>query len=631
LFKAIIYDFNNLTRTDIDMVKKSCLLFFTLVFATFVYSQQIKIDKIEPPNWWTGMNWNTVQLMVYGENLTDIQASFDNKKLEIVKIHKVESEKPGTYSFIDVKIPDDLKPGDYKLTLKNGKSSAAVHYSIFKSRDSREAKGFSPEDVIYLIMPDRFANGDTTNDIIVEGYGKNLDRNDGQARHGGDIQGMIDHLDYIKEAGFTALWINPVVENNTEVSYHGYGATDFYKVDPRLGTNELYKKFVDEAHKRGLKVILDHVANHIHINHPWMKNLPLKEWINGSKEKFEITNHDKAAIVDIHGSKSTLENSTRGWFTDYMPDLKVDNPYMGTYVIQNTIWWMEYAGIDGIREDTYPYADPKFMSEWGKAILDEYPNTNIVGEVWKGDPVILSAYQEKSILTPGFDSHLPSVTDFGLADAFKRYLSGTHSISHIYDILAMDLTYHNPDNLVTFIDNHDVERGLFAAKEDVKKLKLAYQVLLTTRGIPQILYASEVAAVGGPDHGSLRTDFPGGFPGDTRSAFKAEERTAGEKDMYDFFKQMLTIRKENKALSNGKLVHFPVQDNVYIYFRILDNEKIMVVVNDNSNDKKVDLTPVISLLDGTSSLKELKSGAEVKISGNSITVPGKDAGIYKVN
>jgi glycosidase len=613
------------------MLKRTSFLLFFAIFTIILHPQQVKVDKIEPPNWWAGMKWNTVQLMVYGENLDNIKANFDNKKIKVLKIHKVASDKPGTYAFIDIRIPSDLKPGDYKLKLKNGNSDTEVNYPIYKAKNETEGfKGFNPEDIIYLVMPDRFADGDTTNNIV-KGFRNDYDRKNGNKRHGGDLQGIINHLDYIKDAGFTTIWINPVVENNTNLSYHGYGTTDFYRVDPRLGSNELYKKLVEEAHKRGLKVILDHVANHIDINHPWMKNLPMKDWINGSTSNFEITNHDKIAIVDIHGSKSTLENSTRGWFTDYMPDLKLDNPYMGTYTIQNTLWWMEYAGIDGIREDTYPYADPKFMAEWGKAVLAEYPKTNIVGEVWKGDPLILSTYQEKSVLTPGFDSHLPSVTDFGLSDVLKAYLSGREGLGRIYEIIGMDMVYHNPYNLVTFIDNHDVERGLFTAKEDVAKLKIAYQILLTTRGIPQVLYASEIAAVGGREHGELRTDFPGGFPDDTRNAFTKEGRTAKENDFYNFLTGIIKIRKENKALSDGKLIHFPVQDNVYIYFRVLDNEKVMVVVNDNDKDKTVDLSPVKSMLEKVSSLKDLKSGEEIRIINNSITVKRKDTGIYKVN
>ncbi len=609
------------------MIKKALLIFAILFFSTNLYSQQIKINKIEPPNWWIEMNWNKVQLMVYGENLKDIKASFNDDKIEIIKVHKIENP---SYVFIDIEIPAEIKPGDYKLKLQNNDSKVEFSYSFLQRETDKENHfGFNADDIIYLVMPDRFANGDTTNDIV-GGYGKDLDRSKGNARHGGDLQGIIDHLDYIKDLGFTALWINPVIENNTQVSYHGYGATDFYKVDPRLGSNELYKELVTEAHKRDMKIILDHVANHIHINHPWMKNLPVKDWINGSTENFHITNHDKSAIVDIHGDKSTLENNITGWFTDYMPDLNQENSFMANYIIQNTIWWMEFAGIDAIREDTYPYADPGFMSEWAKAILNEYPNTNIVGEVWKGDPVYLASYQEKSIYTPNFNSNLPSVTDFGLGDALKAYLRGSQSLQHIYEIIGMDFVYHDPYNLVTFVDNHDVERAMLTAKENISKVKIALQILLTTRGIPQIYYGTELGIVGGQDDGSKRTDFPGGFPFDKRSAFTPEGRSERENELYNLIKDMIQIRKENKALSQGKLIHFPVKDRVYIYFRILDDEKIMIVVNDNENENEVDLKSVLHLLKDVKSLKELKSGNEIKFNGSTVSVNSKDVDIYKI-
>jgi glycosidase len=580
------------------------------------------------------MKWNKIQLMIYGENLKDIKASFNDAKIKILKVHQTENP---SYAFIDIEIPSDLKPGEYKLKLEKNGSKIEFSYPILqRNNNDKIHQGLNADDVIYLIMPDRFANGDTSNDVV-DGYGNDLDRSKGIARHGGDLQGIIDHLDYIKDLGFTAIWINPVIENNTGMSYHGYAATDFYKTDPRLGNNELYKKLVEEAHKRGVKIILDHVANHIHVNHPWMKNLPFKDlpneqagWINGSPENFERTNHDKVAIVDVHGDESTLKNSTNGWFTDYMPDLNQKNQFMANYIIQNTIWWMEYAGIDGIREDTYPYADPEFMSEWAEAIIKEYPATNIFGEVWKGDPVFLSTYQEKSVLTYPFDSNLPSVTDFALSDVLRAYLKGSGNLLKIYEIIGMDLLYHDPYKLVTFIDNHDIERAMFTANEDVSKVKIALQILLTTRGIPQILYATEIGAVGGADHGSLRMDFPGGFPGDTLNAFTPEGRTEKENDIFNFLQKILQIREENKPLSNGKLIHFPPKEDIYIYFRILNNEKIMIVVNDNKEEKQVDLKPVLHLLKEVVSLKELKSGNEFRFNGSSVTVKSQDVNIYKL-
>ena len=388
-------------------------IYYLLILTTFLpistISQDFSVSKIEPPNWWSGMNLRTIQLMVYGNDLNEV--TVNSEELIVKNVHYVESE---TYLFVDIEIDNNIKPGDYTLTFSRNSESIKINYPILP-RDNKKNihQGFSNEDVIYLLMPDRFANGDISNDSI-PGYYDKYQNIFVQSRHGGDIQGVIDHLDYLKEFGITTIWLTPLVENNTFRSYHGYGATDFYNVDPRLGTNNLYKHFVDEAHKRDLKVILDHVSNHISIDHPWMNDLPTSDWINGSVDDHLNANHNKMVYTDIYADSSTIRDVHEGWFINYMPDLNQSNPYLANYIIQNTIWWIEFAGVDGIREDTYPYCDQEFMSKWAKALLDEYPKLNIFGEVWTGEPAFLAGYIGDSYLPKEYNSYLSSITDFAI-------------------------------------------------------------------------------------------------------------------------------------------------------------------------------------------------------------------------
>ena len=402
-----------------------------------------------------------------------------------------------------------------------------------------EHQGFSNEDVIYLIFADRFCDGNPANNTI----GDSLDQftsADLDGRKGGDIEGIISKLDYLKELGVTAVWITPMLENNMWMSYHGYAATDLYKIDPRFGSNELYKKLIDEAHKRGLKIILDHVSNHIGINHYWVNNLPLPDWFNGSPENFIPASHDKMAFLDVHGDSTIVKMNQQGWFTNYMPDLNQRNPFLKKYLIQNTLWWIEYAGIDGIREDTYPYNNQKYLSEWAEAILSEYPNFNIVGEIWQGVPSVVSGYQSKSpVRKLDFDSNLPAVTDFTLSDAIRDYLSGAKSIYKVYETIAQDNVYSDPDNLLVFFDNHDVDRVMLVADDNVEKIKIALNLVLFSRGIPSIFYGTEIGIKGGTKHGELRQPFPGGFAGSDRNAFIESGRTEFENDIYNYLSELL--------------------------------------------------------------------------------------------
>ncbi len=591
-------------------------------------SQSLRIDKVEPPNWWVGMKWSRIQLMVYGAGLSDFKAQFETNNLKIEKVHQIENN---SYSFIDVLIPADIKPGTYKLKIYNNEIETSVDFPILSRQQSKNVhQGFNSSDIIYLITPDRFANGDPGNDLVAgmrESYGSD----DILGRHGGDIKGIIGKLDYLSELGVTALWINPLVENDMYISYHGYAATDFYKIDPRFGTNELYKELVTKAHQVGLKIIMDHVSNHIGISHPWIANLPVKDWLNGTLDNHENNYHEKKSLNDIHSDLLSRNNVQNGWFVDEMPDLNQKNPFMANYIIQNTLWWIEFAGIDGIREDTYPYADLHFLANWAEVIFKEYPNFNIVGEIWIHDPAFLSTYQTGNNLTKNIDSYLPSVTDFGLFEAFGRVFNRNQSIGEIYSFLSRDFLYPDPYNLVIFLDNHDVMRTIDLVDGDIKRFKMALQILLTTRGIPQIYYGTEIGLKGGEDHGEIRRNFPGGFPGDERTAFESEGRSEEENEIWQFMKNLIEMRKAHRPFSKGKLLHFPAFNEFYIYFRIYENERIMIVVNNKEEDRKIDLKRIEKYFSTDDILENLKTGISHNFSiDKKLQIPGYDLGIYKI-
>ncbi len=602
------------------IIKKTILIL--ILFVSSLISQNLRVDKIEPPNWWEGMKHNKIQLMVYGEGLDEL--NIKSEKLKITKIHKIESSN---YLFIDVDL-SEVKAGDYEIKFSNGSSNTSINFPIYERELSPNIhQGFNNEDVIYLIMPDRFANGDESNDFV-DGYVDTFQNQYAQARHGGDIAGVTSKLDYLKDLGISTIWLTPIIENNTFRSYHGYSATNFYKVDPRLGNIKTYKTLVNTAHNKGLKIIMDHVSNHIAIDHPWINNMPTPDWINGTVKNHLQANHHKMVFTDPYSDSTTIKHVQEGWFVDYMPDLNHKNKYLANYIIQNTLWWIETTGIDGIREDTYPYCDQKFMSHWAQIVLDEYPTLNIVGEVWTGTPAFLSAYQGGNKFRK-VDSYLPSITDFGMRDILVGYLTGKKSLSDFYTLLASDYLYANASKLVTFIDNHDVGRAMFYANSDIQKFKIAFHLLLTTRGIPQIFYGTEIGMKENEDHGTLRKNFPGGFEGDSRNAFTESGRSEYEKSIFDFFKKMLRLRREYPALSKGKLIHFPPKNNIYVYFKVLRNEKIINIINANDEDVKVDISEYANITKGRTVYTNLFNSKKINLIANSqIAISGKAAVMF---
>ncbi len=566
---------------------KVYLILFSFLFANNIFSQNFYISKIEPPNWWAGMKLNKIELMIYGENLSEVTVESDDDDIEVLN---TTYSLTGKYMFVKIGINPDIKKGNYKLIFSKNDIETERLYPIWnRSEKPNEHKGFNQHDVIYLITPDRFANGDSSNDCSIGGMPNQLNRSDRLARHGGDIKGIIDHLDYLSNLGVTALWINPLTENNTAISYHGYASTNFYRIDPRFGTNDDYKNLVIEAHKRGIKIILDHVSNHIGISHPWMETLPFPDWIHGTKQNHLKAFHEKMSYFDIHSANEVTEHLEKGWFVDEMPDLNQSNQHLAEYLIQNTIWWIEFAGIDGVREDTYSYVNPFFESNFAATIINEYPKMNIVGEVWSGEPSFLAAYQSRSKIRD-FNTFLPSVTDFALRDAFADFLQDKSDLSKFYNVFAKDYLYPNPEQLVTFIDNHDVERPMLLANNNLAKVKLAYVILFTTRGIPEILYGDEIGLKGGYDDGDLRQDFPGGWSSDKQNAFNYNNLYPKEKEIFNHITKLISLRKRHPALASGEMIHYPVNNNVYYYIKRLGQKQYLIILNGNNKSIKPDLS-----------------------------------------
>jgi len=612
------------------MKGRAFLLTAALLAAAPAFSpaQPMSVSRVEPPNWWTGMQMNQIQLMITGENLSGITARSRSPQVRVTRVYRTPNP---SYAFVDIEIARDALAGYHRITLYNGRDSLPLSYPVLRrTPDGGRYKGFDPSDVIYLIMPDRFANGDTTNDSAA-GMTEEKNRANPSGRHGGDLKGVADHLDYLTDLGITALWLNPVLENNAPAfSYHGYAATDLYRVDPRLGSNEEYENLVRLAHQKGLKVIMDHVSNHIGIKHPWVRNLPSADWLNGSVANHQRELHWKMELQDIHGDSAIRANVTQGWFADIMPDLNQRNSFVSRYLIENTLWWIECTGIDGIREDTYSYADPRFLADWAAAITAEYPSFTIVGEVWIGDPVFLAAYQKESRLPQSMETGLYSVTDFALHDALLQMFGPHGSVRPVFECLSKDFLYPDPGSLLTFVDNHDLRRIAYATHGDARRTLMALKMLLTLRGIPEILYGTELGMPGGTDDGTIRADFPGGFPGDTRNAFTQKGRTPKEREIYTTLRQLLHIRKERRSLSFGSMIHFPPANEVYIYLRILQNEKTLVIVNNRSSAQTVGLAQVRGYFGDAKALKNLLTGTSTEASVGEIEVGGNDVVILGV-
>lgn len=592
-----------------------------------------ELKHVEPAFWWIGMKNPNLQIMVHGDNIGKTNPSIDYQG---VTIDSVIKPKNSNYLFLYLTISPNTETGSFPIHfLLKDKKVASYEYELKVRRNgSAERKGFNTSDVIYLIMPDRFANGNPSNDSMEEMHEK-ADRTKQGGRHGGDIQGVIDHLDYLNETGFTAIWSTPMLEDNMETySYHTYAITNYYKIDPRYGTNDDYKNLSNEMHKRGMKLIMDMVTNHCGSNHWWMKDLPYEDWIHQFPE-FTRSNYRISTTYDPYVSKIDSKLNFEGWFDYTMPDLNQDNPHLLTYLKQNAIWWVEFADLDGIRVDTYPYNNLWPTANWTKAIRQEYPNLNIVGECWLHSSQEIAYWQTGNNNHDGYDSHIPSVMDFSMHDAFTYAFtepSGwSTGISRFYEHLTRDWVFPNANNLVIFTENHDTQRFNTLLKNDIKNFKLAYTLLFTLRGIPQFYYGSEVLMNGDKSKGDgdIRRDFPGGWPDDERNAFTDEGRTKEESEAYEFIKKILNWRKNNTVIHKGKTMHFIPKNDCYVYFRYTDEKTVMIIINNNEKQMELDCTRFNEIL------SQFKTGYDIiseKTINNleTISIPEKSSMIIEL-
>ena len=593
----------------------------------------VTVDRIEPANWFAGMKNPTLQLMVYGKDISAADVTTDYPGVTIDNIVRPESSN---YLLVYLNLKG-VQPGEMTLTFKNGKRTKKVKYPIYeRTMRGEDHKGFTNADVLYMLMPDRFASGSDANDQIKGMMTYQNDRSQPSLRHGGDLEGIRQHLDYFNQLGVTALWFTPVLENNSPdqngfSTYHGYATTDYYKVDPRFGTNDEYRQLVTEAHQHGLKVVMDMIFNHCGFDHPWVKDMPSKDWFNlpGWLEQskgtsnptgtdFLQTSYKLTPVVDPYASQVDLRETVEGWFVPTMPDLNQKNPHVMTYLIQNSIWWIETVGIDGIRMDTYPYADAEGMARWMRILDEEYPNFNTVGETWVTEPAYTATWQKDSKLARN-NSYLKTVMDFSFYDKINQAKNEEtdawwNGLNRIYNSLVYDYLYPNPSSVMAFIENHDTDRFLGNGK-DTLALKQALALLLTINRTPQLYYGTEVLMNGTKEvtDGNVRKDFPGGFPGDKKNAFTRGGRTQAENAMFDWCSRLLHWRQGNEVITKGKQTQFIPWKGVYVIARQYGGKKVMTILNGTSQPAKLEVSRYAEIIGESQVAKDVTTGRNVRI------------------
>ena len=595
-------------------------------------SSQI-ITRTEPPNWWIGMKDSTVQIMYYGAGIGEYTPAIKSNNATLLGFHCPGNKN---YLFVDISIHPNATQGFIAIDFKLARGGfIATSYPIQKrAANSPVRKGFTSQDVIYLITPDRFANGDMQNDK--SGMREGINRADKNGRHGGDIKGVYDHLNYIANLGATALWLNPVLENNMDAwSYHGYAITDFYSVDPRMGTNEDFKELTSAAQARGIKMIMDMVHNHCGLHHWWMQDLPSDDWINYKDQPYQETNHRKTLHPDPYAAPGDLAILEDGWFVPSMPDLNVKNEFLANYLINNSLWWIEYAGLAGIRMDTYLYPESNFMSRWTKRVMDEYPNLNITGEVWFDQPDIVSYWQRGKQNADGYVSNLRSLFDFPIQSGLMKALNSDEDWDNgwidLYETLAKDFQYPDPNNLVTFVDNHDMSRAYAQLNHDITHLKTALAFIMTMRGIPQLYYGTEIL-MDSPktrDDGMVRSDFPGGWMGDTVNAFSGTGLSTEQQDMRSFVGKLLNWRKTSTVVHFGKTQHYVPEHGVYVLFRYSATDKLMVILNKNKEPYTLNLGRFSDMLASVEEAKNILTDEVIPL-GETIALPGPGPYIFEL-
>lgn len=575
------------------------------------------VTNVEPPYWWVGMANDTLQVMLTGPDIAQASAEVDYSG---VKLDRQVSLDSPNYKLLYFTIAPDTKPGKMPIRLNLDGRKHTLDYEL-KARDMKgeDYEGFSAADVLYLLMPDRFAQGDVVAATDLE-YNDAPDRTQPSTRHGGNLKGIADRLDYLDSLGITAIWSCPVLENDMPGgSYHGYATTDYYRIDPRFGTNADWQELIAQAHKRGIKVVMDMIFNHSGSNHPWMKDMPSKDWYN-HPEGNELTNFRLSTIHDPYVSDYDLDHTVNGWFVSAMPDLNQKNPHLMKYLIQNSIWWIESSKINGIRMDTYPYADMQGMAQWAADVLKEYPNFNIVGECWYGNEAGPAFWQSGSKINP-VETNLPTVMDFKYnIDREKMFFEETdpwNGLNHVYDHLALDYLYPDPQHILTFLDNHDTDRFLPEMPDSLGVWKQALAFLLTSRGIPQLYYGTELLMNGTKkiSDGYIRLDMPGGFPGDKVDAFTREGRTDMQNEAWDYLSRLLQWRRgeANDVIAKGTLKHFMPQNGIYAYERRLGDKQVVVLLNGQSEPNTVTMERTVEILPYGTTMRDLVSGKDVTI------------------
>lgn len=631
-------------------MKYKTLIATLLMGSVLTMNAASKIDHIEPADWFAGMKNPQLQLMVYGKDIRSAEVSTDYPGARIDSLVRLDSPN---YLLVYMNLKD-ARPGtmNLKFTSKGGKQT--VRYNLKeRAMKGEDRQGFTNADVLYMLMPDRFANGGTDRANIKGMRPYSINRKEPSLRHGGDINGIRQHLDYFKELGVTALWFTPVLENNSpdhgnQSTYHGYATTDYYRVDPRFGTNQEYSILIDEAHKKGIKVVMDMIFNHCGFEHPWVKDMPTKDWFNYPEwlapenqarnkntktidgaaqvnDKYLQTSYKLTPVLDPYASKVDLKETVDGWFVPSMPDLNQRNTHLMTYLIQNSKWWIETAGIDGIRMDTYPYADRKAMALWMEELNKEYPNFNTVGETWVTEPAYTAAWQKDSKLSEQ-NSNLKTVMDFAFFDRLNQAKHEEtdgwwNGFNRIYNSLCYDYLYNDPSHVMAFIENHDTDRFL-ADGQDTLALKQALALLLTINRIPQLYYGTEVLMNGTKQvtDGNVRRDFPGGFPGDTQNAFTKEGRTKEQQQMFQWLSKLLHWRQGNKLVTEGRQTQFIPVDGVYVVARTLNGKAILTVLNGTTHQKKMHPERYAEIINNTTEATNILTGRKIDLTKD-VTLP----------
>lgn len=606
------------------MKRRILITLVCLIAAAMAHGQTVK--RVEPLSWWVGMK-TPLQLLIYGDKVAEYDVAVREDGARVTGTTKVANPN---YLFVDVAIDAGARAGEYTIMLTKGKKKTEYKYLIDSRRDgSAERASYGPGDMIYLLMPDRFANGDPSNDSVAEAAEK-ANRSALFGRHGGDIQGIIDRMDYIADLGATALWCTPLLfDNQPEASYHGYACADYYSIDPRYGSNELFRSLVREGHEKGVKTIMDVVTNHCGTAHWWFGDIPDETWFNGTE--FHQGNGVFSTVMDPNSSQYDKDNCVRAWFDSPMPDLNTENPLVMHYFRQAFVWWIEWADLDGLRVDTYPYNEKYAIAEWTKHILEEYPGLRIVGECWSGTVPFVAYWEGGTANRDGYDSHLPSVMDFPLQEAWNTALGKDYApdrwpprMNHIYSSLAQDFVYREPRNLMTFLDNHDTDRFADKTDGDPNRIKLGITMLATMRGIPQ-LYAGTELIFRSVDmtqgHGGSRIDFPGGWPGDETNLFDPAQRTEEQADVFGHAAKLFNWRKTQEVIHNGQTLHFLPYNDCYSYFRYDDSKAVFVFVNGSESAQKIEwdrYTEITGRLGGGFSVldgKSISAGDELAVEG----------------